>query len=554
MIVELTVENIAVIERAQLSLGSGLTVLTGETGAGKSLLVDAIQLALGERADSDLVRAGASRATVSAVFDLSNAPDLRSYCEEAGLALEDQTLFVHREVFAEGRSQCRVGGKMAPVSALRVLGQLLVDLHGQHDHQSLLHNELHVGFLDGWIGAPATGLLAEVRRAFSDWEESKRRLNALVQGIRDRAQRLDLLRYQVEEIESVSPITGEMEELEMLLKRLSHTEKLKQLAFASLGRLNEQEACARDLLGESVRELEDAVRLDESIDPATEYLRQSLYALDEGIRLLRHYAEELETDAEAIERAAERIESLRRLRRKYGDDEGAILAFLEDAREQLSVLEDSETSEADLRQRVNATFSVLSDAASRLSELRSDRAIEFAKSVQDELQDLAMEKAKFSVRVEPKSVEADGADRVEFFFSANIGEPERALAKIASGGEMSRVMLAIKTVMAGRAGVPTLIFDEVDAGLSGRAAAVVGRKLEQLATHYQVLAISHLPQIASRAASHVRIEKTEIGGRVVTHLRTLSGDERVEELARMLAGETIGETALANARDMLNRE
>lgn len=551
MIVELAVENIAVIERAQLSLGSGLTVLTGETGAGKSLLVDAIQLALGDRADSDLVRSGASRALVSAVFDLSASPSLRAYCDEAGLALEDRCLYVQREVFAEGRSQCRVGGKMAPVSALRTLGQLLVDLHGQHDHQSLLHFERHVGYLDGWIGEPAQNLLAEVRQAFGAWEDAKRRLAALTQSARDREQRLDLLRYQVEEIETVSPTVGEVEALEGLMSRLRHSEKLRNAALGSLQRLADQEGCAQDLVGLSVRELDDAVRMDESLDAEVEPLRQSFYALDDAIRNLRRYSETLEADPEALEKAAERMDALKRLRRKYGDDEAAVLRFLEDARHELALLEDSETNEAELRTRVDASFQALTRVASQLSEVRTKSAVEFSRCVQSELQDLAMEKARFAVRVEPKSVDADGADRVEFFFSANVGEPERALAKIASGGEMSRVMLAIKTVMAGRAGVPTLIFDEVDAGLSGRAAAVVGRKLEQLATHYQVIAISHLPQIASRAASHIRIEKSEVGGRVATILRPLAGDERVEEVARMLAGETISESALANARELL---
>lgn len=551
MIVELTVENVAIIERAQIALGPGLTVLTGETGAGKSLLVDAIELALGERADSDLVRAGASRAGVTAVFDLSNSPSLRAHCEQLGLNLEDGALYVQREVFAEGRSQCRVGGRMAPVSALRSLGQLLVDLHGQHDHQSLLHPDRHGDFLDGWIGAPAEELKVEVAARHGAYEDARRRLHSVRQGLRDREHRLDLLRFQVKEIETVAPQPGELEELEGKLSRLQHAEKLAGTAHAGIAAIGD-EGGARDRLAQTVRALDDALRLDPSLNEVLEPLKQSLYLLEDGALGLSRYADLLESDPEALEETAARIDALKRLRRKYGEDEAAVLAFLHEATLELESLADAEANEADLQASLVAAEGALQEAAARLTALRNARAVEFAARSQAELRDLAMEKATFGARVDSKPVDATGADRVEFFFSANPGEPERPLAKIASGGEISRVMLAIKTALAGRAGVPTLIFDEVDAGLSGRAAAVVARKLEALAQHYQVVAISHLPQIASRATVHYRIEKSEEGGRVHTTVRALSGEERVEEIARLLAGEMVTEAALANARDLLS--
>ena len=552
MIVELTVENVAIIERSQLNLGPGFTVLTGETGAGKSLLVDAIELALGERADSDLVRAGAARAVVTAVFDLSGSAELRAHCEQLGLNLEDGALYVQREVFAEGRSQCRVGGRMAPVSALRSLGQLLVDLHGQHDHQSLLHPDRHGDFLDAWIGAPANLLKQEVSEKHTEHEDAKRRLNALRQGLRDREHRLDLLRFQVNEIEAVSPLPGEMEDLEGQLNRLKHAERLSLAAQSGLSATNEDEGCARDKLGDTVRSLEELTRLDPTLERSLDPLRSALYALDDGIRELRAYADSLESDPNALEEAAGRIDALRKLRRKYGEDESAVLAFLHEARLELDQLEEGEANEADLVAAVQKREEALHEAAAKLTALRQARSVEFSSRVEGELHELAMEKAVYSCRVDPKPIDASGADRIEFFFSANSGEPERPLAKIASGGEISRVMLAIKTALAGRAGVPTLIFDEVDAGLSGRAAAVVARKLEALAQHYQVVAISHLPQIASRATTHFRIEKREEGGRVATIVRSLSGEERVEEIARMLAGEHITASSLANAREMLS--
>lgn len=553
MIVELSVENVAIIERSQLRFGPGFTVLTGETGAGKSLLIDAIELVLGERADSDLVRSGAARAVVAAVFDFSNHADLRVLAAEQGLDLEDGLLYVQREVSAEGRSNCRVGGKLTPVAALKKLGQRLVDLHGQHDHQSLLHPDRHGEFLDGWIGDPIPELKQQVAGAYRAWSEAKQDLAALQRGLREREQRIDMLRFQVDEIRQAEPLVGEFEEQETRLSRLQHSEKLAEAVYGALDQLAEQERCALDLAGGSLRRLESVQRFDPDLEPIAETVRSAWVGLDEAIRSLRAYGDRLEVEPGLLEATAERLDLLRRLRRKYGEDEAAVLEFLAEAERELELLTDHEQSIEKLEKEASAAEERLRAAAGALTAARRARAGEFAERVAEQLHDLAMEKARFEVRIGERPVDADGADAIEFFFSANPGEPERPLAKIASGGEVSRVMLAIKTALAGRAGVPTLIFDEVDAGLSGRAAAVVARKLEALAEHYQVLAISHLPQIASRATTHFRIEKQERDGRVLTHVRGLDGVERVEEIARMLAGEDVSESALANARDLLAR-
>lgn len=553
MIVELSVENVAIIERSQLQLGPGFTVLTGETGAGKSLLIDAIELVLGERADTDLVRAGAARAVVAAVFDFSDHPELRALAADQGLELEDGLLYVQREVAAEGRSNCRVGGKLAPVAALKKLGQRLVDLHGQHDHQSLLHPERHGEFLDGWIGEPIPELKHAMANAYQVWSEAKQDLAALQRGVREREQRLDMLRFQVEEIRNASPQPGEFEELEARLSRLQHSEKLAEAVFGAIDQLSEQERCAIDLAGASLRSLEAVQRFDPEVEDLVEQVRSAWVGLDEATRSLRAYGERLEVEPRLLEATAERLDLLKRLRRKYGETEATILEFLAEAERELELLTDHEQTIERLELRVKQSEEQARKAAEKLSAARRSRAPEFAKQVTEQLHDLAMEKARFDVRFTDRAMDHDGTDAIEFFFSANVGEPERPLAKIASGGEVSRVMLAIKTALAGRAGVPTLIFDEVDSGLSGRAAAVVARKLEELATHYQILAISHLPQIASRATTHFRIEKQERDGRVLTSVRGLDGQERIEEIARMLAGEALSESALANARDLLAR-
>jgi DNA repair protein RecN (Recombination protein N) len=551
MIVELTVENLAIIDRAQVGLGPGFTVLTGETGAGKSLMIDAIELALGERAATELVRAGSPKATVNVVIDVSDAPAVRAQCDELGIPVEDNLLYIQREVLAEGRSTCRVGGRMTPVAGLRALGRSLVDLHGQHDHQALLDPEGHVTYLDAWIGEPAARLRQNVAEKYGVAEGARRALADLRKGLRDREQRVDLLKFQVNEIETANPQPGETEALEAQLSRLKNTERLAEASLGALNALTEQEGCAVDLLGDAVKSLEGILRYDASLEEVIKPLQEALYALEDGAHNLRSYTEELDADPATLDEIQQRLEVLKRLRRKYGENEEAILEHFAAAQEELAQLEDAEASEDKLRDRVEKADRALEKAAAELTKIRTDKAKEFGSLVEAQLRDLAMSKAQFAVDIKSRPADAHGADNVEFIFQANAGEPMRPLAKIASGGEISRVMLAMKTALAGRAGVPTLIFDEVDAGLGGRAAATMARKLEELAGHYQLVVISHLPQIAARAATHYRIEKGEVDGRVVTRVVRLNDEQRVEEIARMLAGEKLTEASLANAREML---
>lgn len=551
MLRELTVENVAIIERAQIGLEAGFTVLTGETGAGKSLLVDAIELALGGRGDADLVRAGASRGSVALVVDLSGQPELRAQCATTGIELESGVLFLQREIGAEGRSSCRIAGRLAPVGTLRQIGTLLVDLHGQHDHQSLLDPRRHLEYLDAWIGEPARDLLNKVGEAHRLTSDLRARVQSLRIGQREREQRLDLLRFQVSEIEAVAPRAGEVEELEATMARLANLEKLAESAHTSLAALSSDEGSAIEAMGASLKRLESGAALDPTLEAAANALREAEIALDEAVRLLHDYVDRLDSDPGTLQATADRLDALRRLRRKYGDDEESILRFLEQTRRDLEALEDPEEDLDSLEGLLAEAEADLECLAGRLSSLRRDHATRFADAVAQELADLAMDRAAFEVGFETKPAEADGIDRVEFLFSANAGEPVRPLSKIASGGEISRVMLAIKVVLAGKAGVPTLIFDEIDAGLGGRAAAAVAKKLEQIAAHYQVIVITHLPQIAGRAAIHYRIEKVDEDRRTVTRVRRLEPEERVEEIARMLAGEVITPTAEANARELL---
>ncbi len=551
VIVELSVENLAIIERADLTLGPGFTVLTGETGAGKSLLIDAVQLAVGDRSDQESVRAGAKSALVSAVFDLSRRPDLLAKCEELGVAVDEGCLYVQREILAEGRSQCRVGGRLTAVSVLKQLGQAMVDLHGQHDHQSLLFPDRHLPFLDHWIGKEADAQLAKVAAAHGEVRDIKGRLESLRTDVRNREQKLDLLHFQIKEIEEANPVAGEMDEAVAHLNRLQNLEKLSAASIAALSVLCDGDTNAIDLIRTAIHNMDSAVKFDDELEGISKLIRDALVEIDEATRSLRAYEDNLEADPATLEELAARIEVLKRLRRKYGEDEFQILEFLASARKSLAEIEDVEEGEERLKTELSVAVGKLGESARELSKLRRGKADKFCVEVENQLQDLALERAHFEVRFEDKDPDESGMDLVEFYFSANPGEPARPLAKTASGGEVSRLMLAIKSVLATGAGVPTLIFDEVDSGLGGRVAFTLGRKLEQLGSNYQVLVISHLPQVAARAQTHYKIEKVEQNGRVVTQVRKLEGDERLEEVARMLGGHEVSAAALANAQELL---
>jgi DNA repair protein RecN (Recombination protein N) len=549
MITELHVENLAIIQKASVTFRNGFTALTGETGAGKSLLIDALELCLGERADTELVRTGATKASVQLVIDLSQNQDILKSLEELGVDSEHGVVYIQREVFAEGRSQARVNNKPVPISILREIGSLIVDLHGQHQHQALLDEATHIKYLDAWIGNEIATLKNKVSTQFIEWQDAKRKFDALQRGIQEREQRVDMLTFQVNEIESFGVNEGEEKELSSSLSRLSNAEKISSAAQRALASLSDDEINARDLVAIGLKEVEDIAKMDESVN--VNELVESLELLQEGIHNLQNYLEKIDNDPASLEITVERLDGLKKLKRKYGETETEILAFLYNARTELDNLTDIEASEESLLKSLNTALSNLTEACTSLTKLRTTKSKDFAIDVQRHLADLSMERTQFQVHLKPIEPTPDGSDFVEFLFSANTGEELKPLAKIASGGEISRVMLAMKSALAGRAGVPTLIFDEVDTGLGGSAAAAVGKKIRALSEHYQVLAISHLPQVASQANEHFRIQKGESGGRVQTDIIPLSADERVHEIARMLAGDSVTEHAVANARDMM---
>ena len=558
MLVELHVTNFALIDRLDLTFGAGLNILTGETGAGKSIIIDALGLALGGRAGSDLIRTGAAKATVEAVFDLTHAPgEVRRRLAEAGLDGEEEedTLLVTRElVRAGGKSQCRINGRLMPVAVLKEIAEGLVDVHGQHEHQSLLAADRHVDILDNWGGKDALALRQSVAALFGEANTLKRERERLRTDARERARMLDLYRFQQEELDGASLQPGEEEELAADRSRLANSEKLSAAASDAYATLSgaERGAGALDALNAALAAVEHVAALDENLSPLAETLQSAVSYAEDAARELRVYQESVEFNPERLEEIEARLDLIRTLKRKYGDTLEEIIAYGAELAGKLDALENSEAREEGLTLAIAKVEDKLNAAAARLTKARRKASENFAAGIARELADLGMAATQFEVSIEAQAVTSKGADRVEFLLSPNPGEPLRPLAKIASGGEMSRIMLAMKSVLARTGAIPTMIFDEIDVGVGGRTAQTIGDKLVALAQGAQIMCITHLPQIASRVGTHFFIEKQVHEGRTTVSVAPLDSEGRIEEIARMLGGSRRSEAVVQHAREMLS--
>lgn len=550
MLIELFAENIGIMDKVEVRFGSGFTAITGETGAGKSLLIDAISLCLGERADTGLVRKGATTASVRAVFDPPEST--RELLDELGYAIGDEALFLQRDLAAEGKSGCRINGKPAPLSVLKQIGDTLADLHGQHEHQSLLNSGTHLGLLDAWLGDAAALLFDEVAAAWDEVTSARTEMEELQANAGERERLIDVLRFQTDEIERCGVQAGEIASLQNELRRLESSESLNAALEQAKETLFNADVSAKDLVSKAIHEIETAAQIDPNLQPALEALRNASLSLEEAAAGVKSALDNAEFSPERIELIAARLDEYSTLKRKYGDTEELILEFLEKARTDLDRLERLEVLSSDAATRLAEAQHKYDAAAGKLSETRRAGAAKFASLVEAELQEMGMPHATMESNLADKPPSKNGTDQLELRFSANAGEDPMPLAKIASGGEVSRVMLAVKTVMAGRGGIPTLIFDEIDAGLGGQTAAVVAKKLATLGECYQVLVITHVPQIAGKAVAQVSISKEESAGRTITRIKELSPDERVEEIARMVGGVNVEEAAIANAKQLLS--
>lgn len=550
MLVELRIRDYAVVEDLTLELGPGLNVLTGETGAGKSIIVGALSLLLGERASSDVVRAGAERASVEAVFDVEGSPYVRERVEEAGLRLEDGLLILRREVAAEGRNRAWVSGSPTTAGIVGELGSALVDLHGQHEHQTLLRSNDQRTILDAFAGAEE--IAREVAEAHGTLSRLRAELERREERRRDVESRADFLRFQLSEIDEARLAPGEDEALEEESHRLEHSEELVRGAADLHDALYGTDDSIADRLAEARDRLGRLTRYDPSLETESSRLDEAWHVLSDVGRRLGAYASDVDHDPDRLSEIRARLDRIFRLKRKYGPELADVLETAQRVRGELADLDEADHDLDLLRRDIAAADARLTDAAARLTASRLAAGRSLAEAVGEVLPEVGLTGATFEVALKTReTIGADGAEGVAFLVSPNPGFDPMPLARIASGGELSRVMLALKSILADVDRVPVLVFDEIDAGIGGTVATAVAAKLAEVAGRHQVFVVSHLAQVASRARSHLLVEKRATGKTTTTRVRELTGDARVEEVARMLGGDPESETSRDHAREML---
>lgn len=551
MLSELCIDNIAIIEEASIRFDKGLNIFTGETGAGKSILIDAINAVLGERTSRDLIRTGASKANVTALFtDISEA--VRTKLTELGYEPEqDGSLLISREVTTDGRANCRINSKPATVSMLRELGEHLIDIHGQHDSRSLLDADKHTRFIDAFGGlAP---LLREYTHCYITLQEIEKRLHSISTDESEKARRIDLLTYQINEIEEAALEIGEEEALISERKRINNATRILEAlstAYESLSGADGAEG-ATGLIGEAGRVLTDIAPVCEEVADTAQRIQEISMELSEFTHDIGLILDEFEYDPRNLDKIEHRLDLIYRLKKKYGASVDEILGYLETIRTELEEIELSDELLQKLTAQRAQRFAEAQQAASNLSARRDAASAEFARRVKEELRFLDMPNVEFTISNEKGALRENGIDNIQLNISTNPGEPPKPIAKIASGGELSRIMLAIKTVLAGTDDVDTMIFDEIDTGVSGRAAQKIGLKLKEIACGRQVICVTHLAQIAALGDHHMLIEKKVQSGKTFTEVTALERDARKAEIARIMGGDVITELTLSGADELL---
>lgn len=556
MLLELDIENYAVVDKLRVGFGPGLNLLTGETGSGKSIVVDALALLLGARATTDVIRGSAERARVTGVFDPGDSEALEALLEEAGFEPEAE-LIVERQVLSSGKSRAYLNGRPTTVAVLKLLAAFLGDIHGQHEQQSLFSTRTQLEMLDAF--AKTSAERETVAALYSEQRALREKLAALRGDEQERLRLLDLYRFQANEIQAAGLAPGEDDELEADRNKLRNLAKLQQAAGTAYDALYDSAVSASVQLKAATKALEELAEFESRFGESAKALAESRAVVDDVARDLGSYVDDLEANPGRLDQIEERLAEIEKLERKYGKTLAEVIAYGEEAAGKAAELEGAEHNAAEVEKRLAEAGAKYLDAAGKLSAKRRNSATKLAKAVEAELGSLAMTKASFAVDFsggeEPEHWAAHGFDGLEFHFSANPGQPPRPLAQVASGGELSRITLAIKTCLApaGRAGETprTLVFDEIDTGVGGRVADAIGRRLKKLSAANQVLCVTHLPQIAGFADSHYRVEKAAKGKETFATLAKLEGEARTEELARMLSGEKVTEAALQNARELL---
>ena len=550
----LKVANFALIEQAEIEFSSGFNVLTGETGAGKSIVVDALSVALGGRASVDMVRSGSESFRVEVVFELPAQAPVAELLRSQDIDLEeDGQLLLSRSVTRQGKNTVLMNGRHVPLSILRQVGDMLLDMHGQHENQALLRPDFHVALLDG-SSAEVRKVAADYRQAYEEWRQTEKKLASVDRDARQRAQRSDMLRWQSEEIAAAKLKEAEEEELLRQISLLTHAEKLSAAVGAAWTTLDGDGRVKGvvDSLQECRRQLEQAVRFDTALAPWVAQLDETLAPLSEMATCLRDYLEQIEYDPAKLARLQDRMDLIYRLKQKYGASVAEVIAYGADAARELDELDHHAEKLQELRQQLSLQDAALQQLADSLHEKRMQAAAGMETGIGEQLRDLGMPGGRFAVKVlMQEQFSSTGRDQVQLEFSANPGEELRPLVKVASGGELSRVALALKTVCAANDGADVMVFDEIDAGVGGGTARKVAEKIAWLSRKRQILCITHLPQIACMTDRHIRIEKETVGERTHTLVQVLSEPERLDELARMIGGEPITKAGLDNAADLV---
>lgn len=567
MLLELKIQNLALIENLRVPFQEGLNVLSGETGAGKSIVIDALNLVLGEHVGSEVIKSGKEKCEVEGIFKAPESRVFQSMLQEADIAQDDH-LILYREFSAPKGSLCRVNGRAVPLHFLKKLSLTLADIHGQHEHQSLLHPENHILFLDGFGAGKLTKPLTGLHNLFNRMQEIKTELAALRRDERDMLRETDMAQFQMDEINRAGLKEGEDEELESLILRMSHSEKLKTAAEESFELLSGEQKgiSALEHTAKALNILQKAASLDNRLSPLCETLAQAQACLEDVSDELTRYKESIEFDPRTLDQAHERLELIKSLKRKYGSGISEIHAFARNAAEKIKNYSSREEKIAEHEKQLLSLQNDFCREGSAVHKIRKEHAGKLEKTVELELKKLDMEHTQFKIHFsfeeaqdglpfQGKNARAHekGFDMVEFLISPNPGEPLKPLAKIVSGGELSRTMLALKSVLAKTDGISTMVFDEIDAGIGGRAAEKIGRKLLDVARDRQVICVTHLPTIASFADQHLCVEKTVENRKTNVAVHVLNSQDKVKEIARMLRGSGVTETTLKDAKELLEK-
>ncbi|ETT85353.1 DNA repair protein RecN [Viridibacillus sp. FSL R5-0477] len=554
MLRELSIKNFAIIEDLTVGFVEGLTVLTGETGAGKSIIIDAVQLLAGGRGSQEFIRHGAKKAELEGLFAISSENhSAYQKCAEAGIEIEEGMVILRRDLNDNGKSVCRVNGKLVPLSLLREIGATLIDVHGQHESQELMDDKRHISLLDQFAGEDIDPLKERYSKEYSAYRELKKELAAISLGEQQVAQKIDLFSFQIKEIDACQFRAGEEEELAEERRRLMNFNKIYERSNtaheAILG-----ESRGLDWIGQAMTDLEEVATLDQDFREHSDNVSAAFYSLQEAAFQIKNILDDLEFNPERLNEVEQRLALIQSMKRKYGATLEDILTYREKIGEELESLINRDENMQKNEQQLNVLKEKLLQTAEKLTAVRKKAGRKLSDAIMQQLRALYMEKADFSVHFEPIAADQfdhNGLDRIVFYIATNVGEPPKPLTKIASGGELSRMMLALKTIFSSTNGITSIIFDEVDTGVSGRVAQAIAEKISAISMHSQVLCISHLPQVAAMADHHYYIKKQEEAHRTVTSLTEIFDNARIDEISRMMSGAEVTDLTFQHAKELV---